>query len=179
MQQLLALVESHAGVVEEGGGRWLAHQEPYLKMSLETIIDTPATHDLALELAAVLDRTKDAPLLTNGVAHNDFHHRNFLAIGDDVTGVFDWEFADIGDWRHDLVTLAFWTTVMGFDIAQMSVDRMFDVCEPKVLAFLAAFRAVSQLDFDARNNPQFLPALIERIESAIAPWWRRYLEPRT
>lgn len=172
MQQLLALAERHAGVVPGGGGAWLAHQMPYLRMSLRTITQTPATRELALELSAVLERTKGAPLLDDGVVHNDFHHRNFLAIGDDVTAVFDWEFADMGDWRYDLATLAWWSQLMPSAVAKLAVDRVQEACEPDVLALFAAVRSISQLDFDARNHPDFLPGLIERIESHVAPWWR-------
>jgi aminoglycoside phosphotransferase (APT) family kinase protein len=115
---------------------------------------------------------EDAPLLQDGVVHNDFHHRNFLAVGDDVTGVFDWEFADVGDWRYDLVTLAWWSTVMSFPVAAPAVQRMRAECEPDVLALFAAVRTISQLDFDARNNPQSLPGLIERVDAGVSSWWR-------
>lgn len=172
MRQLLTLAERHAGVVPGSGGAWLAHQMPYLNMSLRTVTRTPATHELALELGAVLERTKGVRLLDDGIVHNDFHHRNFLAIGDDVTGIFDWELADIGDWRYDLVTLAWWSTRMAFDVAERAVERMFEACEPDVLALLAAVRTISQLDFDARNNPDFLPGLVERVVAYVAPWWR-------
>jgi aminoglycoside phosphotransferase (APT) family kinase protein len=172
MGQLIALAARHAAAVPGGGGAWLAHQMPYLEMSLRTITEHAATHELALELSAVLDRTRGAQVLDDGVVHNDFHHRNFLAIGDDVTGVFDWEFADIGDWRYDLVTLAWWCTVVPSPFAQLAVDRMFEVCEPDVLALFVTVRTISQLDFDVRNDPQFLPGLIERIEGHVARWWR-------
>ena len=172
MRQLIDLAHRHAGQAPGQRGAWLAHQTPYLRMSLKTITETAATHDLALELAAVLVRHRDAPLLQDGVVHNDFHHRNFLAVGDEVTGVFDWEFADVGDWRYDLVTLAWWSTVMSFPVADLAVQRMRDACEPDVLGLFAAIRTISQLDFDARNNPQFLPALIDRIQAGVSTWWR-------
>jgi len=172
MRQLLALAGRHANAVPGGQGARLAHQTLYLNMSLRTITQERTTRDLALELSAVLERTKDVPLLDDGVVHNDFHHRNFLAIGNDVTGVFDWEFADIGDWPYDLTTLAWWSTRMRFAVAKLAVDRMYEVCEPDVLALFAAVRTISQLDFDARNNPDFLPGLIESIEAHVAPWWR-------
>jgi aminoglycoside phosphotransferase (APT) family kinase protein len=162
----------HAGVAQGERGAWLAHQAPYLRMSLKTITATPVTQELALELGDVLERAGDTPLLQDGVVHNDFHHRNFLAVGEDVTGVFDWEFADVGDWRYDLVTLAWWSTVTSFPVAALAVERMRDVCEPDALALFTAVRTISQLDFDARTNPQFLPGLIERIESDVSPWWR-------
>ncbi len=173
MRQLLALVERHNGAVPEGGGAWLRHQMPDLRMSLRTITETPLTRELALELGAVLERTKDVALLDNGIVHNDFHHRNFLAVGDEVSGVFDWEFADIGDWRYDLLTLAFWSTYMiPPAIAKLAVDRLHETCPADMLALFAAVRTITQLDFDARNNPHFLPALIEGIEARVAPWWR-------
>jgi aminoglycoside phosphotransferase (APT) family kinase protein len=176
MRQLLALAERHAGAVPEGGGDWLAHQVPFLSMSLRTITDAEATRVLAVELGAVLERTKSVVLFDDGVVHNDFHHRNFLAIGDDVTGVFDWEFADVGDWRYDLVTLAFWSVLMPEQIpppvAKLVVERMREACPPDVHALFAAVRTISQLDFDIRNNPDFLPGLIAGIETNVAPWWR-------
>lgn len=176
MRELLALLDRHNGAVPEGGGKWLAHQMPYLQMSLSTILETPITRDLALELQAVLERTKDTPLLDDGVVHNDFHHRNFLAVGDDVTAVFDWEFADIGDWRYDLATLAFWSVLIPAQIppavAQLAADRLLEVTPPDVLALLTAVRTITQLDFDARNNPHFLPGLIASIWEKVACWWR-------
>ena len=175
MRQLIALAERHAGAMADRSGRhgtWFSHQAPHLEMSLRTITDTPITHALALELADVLDRTKEVPLLDDGVVHNDFHHRNFLAIGDDVTGYFDWEFADIGDWRYDLVTLAWWTTVMQMDAARLAVDRMQRCASRTSWRSSRPSARSAQLDFDVRNNPAFLPGLIERIRADIAPWWR-------
>jgi aminoglycoside phosphotransferase (APT) family kinase protein len=172
MRQLIELSQRHAGSVPGGAGAWLAHQAPYLDMSLRTITEAAATRDLARDLGAVLERTRGARLLDDGVVHNDFHHRNFLAIGERVTGVFDWEFADIGDWRHDLITLAWWSTAMGFPVATLAVERMLEVCEPDVLGLLVAVRTISQLDFAARNNPEFLPGLIERVNACVSPWWR-------
>ncbi len=177
MRQLLALLDRHNGAVPEGGGAWLAHQMPYLQMSLKTILTTEITRDIATELAEVLERADDVALLDNGVVHNDFHHRNFLAIGDDVSAVFDWEFANIGDWRYDLATLAFWSVLqpdgIPAPVAKLAVDRMHEVSPSDVLALLSAVRTITQLDFDARNNPQFLPRLMLGIESNVAPWWRR------
>jgi hypothetical protein len=176
MRQLLALAERQSGAVPEGGSAWLRHQMPYAELALQTITDLASTRELALELRAVIARTKDVVLLEDGVVHNDFHHRNFLAQGDDVTGVFDWEFADVGDWRYDLVTLAWWCVRMRFTmpaaVVEMAVERMRSACPPDVMALFAAVRTVSQLDFDARTNPEFVPGLIADIESHLGAWWR-------
>ena len=80
--------------------------------------------------------------------------------------------ADIGDWRYDLLTLAWWTTYMRFGVAPLAVDRLHEVTPPDALALITAVRTITQLDFDARNNPQFLPGLSAGIEAHIAPWWR-------
>ena len=39
--------------------------------------------------------------------HGDFHHRDFSLDEGRVTGVFDWDIAGPGEWRFDLVNLAF------------------------------------------------------------------------
>ena len=91
--------------------------------------------------------------------------------------------AAVGDWRYDLVTLAFWSAIVpeqiAPEVAQIVVDRMRDRCPPDVLAFFAALRTLLQLDFDTRVHPDHLGLIIPRIEHGIAPWWRRSLIVRT
>ena len=58
-------------------------------------------------LAAAIDRGEGAEILQTTIVHGDFHHGNALVDGDEVTGVIDWEVAGPGDWRFDLVMLAF------------------------------------------------------------------------
>jgi hypothetical protein len=175
MHQLLDLCESHAGAGDVHGS-WLHGLLPYIEESLRTIENTPLTRSLAVELGAVLHRPTPVSLFEDGIVHGDFHHRNFLAEGSQVTAVFDWEFASVGDWRYDLVTLAFWASLLPGqippDAARIAVQRMLETCPADVLAFLTALRAITQLDFDARVHPELLPGAISGIEANIAAWWR-------
>ena len=58
-------------------------------------------------LAAAIDQGEEAEILQTTIVHGDFHHANVLVDRDEVTGVLDWEIAGPGDWRFDLVVLAF------------------------------------------------------------------------
>jgi len=131
---------------------------------------------LAVELARVIESGDEIQLLEDGIVHNDFHHRNYLAVGDEVTGVFDWELASVGDWRADLVTLAFWSSIVTEqvprDVAAYVTDEMKRRCPARVIAFFGACCAIQQLDFDVRVHPDRLSGLITSMEERIAPWWR-------
>jgi aminoglycoside phosphotransferase (APT) family kinase protein len=144
--------------------------------SLPVVAADKRTAALARELAAVFDRTRHVELRRRDVVHADFHHRNYLAIGDEITGVFDWEFALPGDWRADLVNLAFWAAVIDEQIpedpALLIIDAALQACPPDVLGFLAAFQSIRQLDFDVRVHPERVDGIVHAIEANIAPWWR-------
>ena len=177
MGQLLALAERHAGAAPEPRkDAWLAGQLPYLEHSLSRIVGDGRTRPLALELSAVLADHDAVALLNNGIVHSDFHHRNFLALDDEVTAVFDWEFASVGDWRYDLVTLAFWSVLIPWqippDVADIAVARMRDRSPADLRALLTAVRAINQLDYDLRTKPDSLDSFVERVEREVAPWWR-------
>lgn len=172
--RLLELVAMHAGAAGRSMSwdRALARRRGWL----DELSARPETATIAAELGAVLERAAGVPLLGDSVMHNDFHHRNYLADGDEVTGVFDWEMAWPGDWRFDLVTLAFWAVLLPEQIpapaARLIVERMHAACPPDVLALLSALRATDQLDFDARVHPERLALVLPAIETQVAPWWR-------
>jgi aminoglycoside phosphotransferase (APT) family kinase protein len=143
---------------------------------MATVVRDERAAPLAREIVTVVDRSQHVELRQSDVVHSDFHHRNYLAIGDEVTGVFDWEFARPGDWRLDLVTLAFWAAVGGLvpaPAAGIIVSTALAECQPDVLGFLAAFQALRQLDFDVRTHPERVAGLAAAIEANVAPWWRR------
>jgi aminoglycoside phosphotransferase (APT) family kinase protein len=143
---------------------------------MTTVVRDERAAPLAREIVTVVDRSQHVELRQSDVVHSDFHHRNYLAIGDDVTGVFDWEFARSGDWRLDLVTLAFWAgfpSLVPAAAARIIVEAALAECLPDVLAFLAAFQALRQLDFDVRTHPERVAGLAAAIEANVAPWWRR------
>jgi thiamine kinase-like enzyme len=178
IRTLLALAEQHAGAAGERADmrdRTLRH----VRLSLKALEPHESTRTFADEIAAVMRATEDVELLDDGVVHGDFHHRNFLAIGDEVTGVFDWDWANVGDWRADVAHLAFWCALLPDmippDAGRLAVDRAHEICGPRVLAFFAASMAARQLDFDIREHPERLAAIGDGVGRAIAPWWRPVL----
>ena len=176
MRQLMSLAERHAGAAPDRGA-WLEGLLPWIEDSLGRILDDARTRALALELGDVLARRNGVAVRDDGIVHGDFHHRNFLAEGEQVIAIFDWEFATTGDWRYDLVTMAFWSVLLPAQIppaaAALAVNAMHHHCPRDVLALFAAMRATDQLDFNLRTYPQRLAEFAAAIEREIAPWWRR------
>ena len=175
-QRLLELVQMHEGAAGRSSSGQQREESSSAPARLAQLNSRDETRPLAAELASVLDRCAQVELLEDGVVHGDFHHRNYLAIGDEITGVFDWEFARPGDWRTDLVNLAFWSALLPDqippDVASIIIDRMKQRCPPPVLALLAARMTLRQLDFDVRVHPEFLATIVPGVEAHIAPWWR-------
>lgn len=172
-QALLTLAERHADLADAPFD-WQSAAFEQTGRSLGIVRDVAP--ELAAELEQVLVRTAGIELRRGDVVHSDFHHRNFLAEGDRVTGVFDWEIASPGDWRFDAVTLAFWASVLpgaatdeARDIARRKAEA---VCEPATLAFMAAALTARQLAFTARRHPERVPGFLAAIEAGVASWWR-------
>lgn len=136
--------------------------------------DTPKA--LAAELSGAIERSEAVELRRGDVVHSDFHHRNFLAIDGRVTGVFDWEFATPGDWRFDAVTLAFWSHMVPerttHAARELLIAHAREVCEPAVFAFMSAFLALNNLDFQGRHHPENLAAFIEALIQNVSHWWQ-------
>jgi len=170
--ELLRLVRRHADasdregdtrerfrrVIGDAGGRLVAH-EP--------------TASLATRMLEVIAATEDVALRRCDVVHGDFHHRNFLAVGDEITGVFDWEMASAGDWRADLVNLACWSSWLDQvpdSATRIFVDAVEEACEPEVLALLSASHTLGVLDFNLRVHPEWLPDLVANVEATTARW---------
>ncbi len=173
--RLLELAEMHAGAA----GRRAEHTHQGIPVMVEWLPSLKARDDtraLAVEIEQVVERWPEIDFLDDGIVHSDFHHRNYLAIGDEVTGVFDWELAGVGDCRQDLVTLAFWSALLPDQIpppvASLILAQVRERCPPEILAFFAARQALLQLDFDLRNHPELLARLVPGIERTIATWWR-------
>jgi aminoglycoside phosphotransferase (APT) family kinase protein len=175
MRRLLELCEMHVRAAPSPGS-WRKECIARIEEPISSVLANNATRRLGEELAATIQRSSGVETLEDGFVHGDFHHRNFLAVGERITAVFDWEFASAGDWRYDLVTLAFWSTLIPWsippDVARIAVERMHQHCPPDILAFLVALRAIVQLDFDVRVHPERLPQIIPGLESTVAPWWR-------
>ncbi len=48
------------------------------------------------------------------LVHGDFHTGNFIAAGDRITAIVDWEMAMQGDFMFDLAGLHFWSPHLQF-----------------------------------------------------------------
>jgi aminoglycoside phosphotransferase (APT) family kinase protein len=184
--QLLALAERHAGM---GGGprpaaapRWASYvrdalagaHRPERVASLRASRADAArladeVHERGEWMAAQLVRSSD-------VVHGDFHHRNVLVDGDRVTAVFDWEQATPGDWRYDVLWLAFWTRVdvRGVDraAADLVEGRARELLTPAERAAYAGLTTLRILDMFAHHWPDRLALATGWCESLLAPAWR-------
>lgn len=110
-RKLVELAGMHAGAAGRSSS-WRDETIDRMRKLSRRLAESPEARELAAELGQLIEVGAEAELLDDGIVHGDFHHRNYLAIGDEVTGVFDWELASVGDWRADLVTLAFWSSII-------------------------------------------------------------------
>jgi len=174
-RQLLALVRRHADAADREADV-LARFDRELGDALARVGDVPDAAPLARELADAL-ALRPTSLRTHDVVHGDFHHRNYLAIGDQVTGVFDWDLAWVGDWRIDLVNLACWSSWVPSQIppavARLVVEAVMAECEADLLALLTAFHTLTVLDFNVREHPDRVPWQLGAIDGTT----RRWLDP--
>jgi len=105
---LLQLWRRHRAILPAGSGaHWGAELIARAKRGAELRSATNdkrvlAVLDRALEIAAVAD---DAIFRTNDVVHGDFHPGNVLARGEEVAAIIDWETAQPGDARADLLRM--------------------------------------------------------------------------
>jgi hypothetical protein len=123
--ELLALIELQAGhgvagevswvdmlcsITLDGAPDWCRHES--------LVAHSDATRDLweyVERVILTLDRTT---VPSGDIVHMDFHHRNVLQSGDRVCGVIDWEGAECGDRRFDVMTLAYYSGVAGWTSAR-------------------------------------------------------------
>lgn len=174
-RRLVDLASMHAGAAGRAND-WRRESLEEMRLKCSRVVRSGELKEMATELVAIIESGHDIDLLQDSIVHRDFHHRNYLATGDEVTGVFDWELASVGDWRSDLVTLAFWSVIASEqvprDVAGYVAAEMRSRCPPNVVAFFAACRAVVQLDFAVRVHPDSVSGLVTSLEERIAPWWR-------
>ncbi len=103
-EQLIALACRHD--IDSGERRpWDALAREATGRALAELKPLPDRFDETL--SATLDATEDLALAQTTIVHGDFHHRNLFVDDGRVTGVFDWDIAGPGEWRFDLVNLAF------------------------------------------------------------------------
>ena len=173
--QLIDLARRHEGAASTTT-HWQAGTVDEMRASCRALAGHRESASLAGELALAVDRCAHAEMRDGDVVHADFHHRNFLAIGDDVTGVFDWELSYVGDWRLDLVNLACWAHWVphGFapEARAVVTAAVFAECPPEVVAFATAMHALRTIDFYARVHPDWLAWFVPMVDGTVAEWWR-------
>ena len=129
--RLVELARMHARAANRDR-RWQRQAFTSMRAWKRHLLARQDTRPLAMELAEAAGRHAGVELRSNDVIHNDFSHRNCLAIGDEVTGIIDWERASVGDWRLDLVTLAYWACLRpaaaADGVAGMLTEREHDAC---------------------------------------------------
>jgi aminoglycoside phosphotransferase (APT) family kinase protein len=186
MQQLLALAERHAGM---GGGLRAAGVPAWSGWVHGALAGTyrparravmrashPEAARLADEVEALGRRVRRLVVPSGDVVHGDFHHRNMLAERGRVTAVIDWEQTTPGDWRYDVVWLAFCCQIdsrridpTAAELSRARVDLLLTPAEQAVYAGLVAIRI---LDLFAQLWPARLPRAIGWCKSHLAPQWR-------
>jgi len=185
-RQLLALAERHAGM---GAGPRAPHVPAWRDAVRDALGGTlrpertalvrasgPEAARLLDEVEALSGRLGGLALRSEDVVHGDFHHRNLLADGDRVTAVIDWEQAMPGDWRYDVLWLAFWCRAdrrgvepLAAELAGGHADALVRPDERAVYAGLLTLRL---LDLFAHLWPDRLTRAIGWCESILAPSWR-------
>ena len=127
-------------------------------------------------LRGALEKGATARLLESTIVHGDFHHRNSLVEGGRVTGVFDWEIAGPGDWRFDLVMLAFGCLMQPSscepDAIAVVTDAVRQACPDQVSELMMACQALRMLSMTAARAPAKTPLLGTRMLAALHGWMR-------
>ncbi len=137
--------------------------------------DDPQIRRIYDQARAVIDRTAPTLFRSSDIVHHDFHHRNFLAHGDQVTAVIDWEGATTGDSRIDLCELA-WASRPGSPTRSAEADRLTSTAvanevDPTVATAIAAARAIEKLAFGLRADEATLGAMLASVTGYLQPLW--------
>lgn len=140
--------------------RWLA----------ETSIDAAS----AAVLVAALDRGEGDDLLDHTVVHGDFHHGNCLIEADEIVAVIDWDIAGPGDWRFDLVMLAFGCAVRPQNCepaaAELITEAVRSECPPEVAALMMACQVLRMTSMLAVRSPATTARACSRMVAALHSW---------
>lgn len=107
----------------------------------------------------------DDALPGTDAVHFDFTPANWLASGNVLTGVVDWNGAGRGDRLLDLVTLRFGLLPLACDDGVVQkVDTLLDHVPPEVLRPAWAHMSLRMIDWTIRHHPDTVPAWTELAE---------------
>jgi hypothetical protein len=184
-----------SGVVAQLVGLTAEHRDGALKVArlvdgdLPTSRPSPESIDSALSLIRHVDPViddlrraagdvQDVRLRTTDIVHGDLHPLNVMSVGDVVTGVFDWDFAHAGDWRRDLVVLAFWSNALvsvdgpGMAAAAgVAASALHEHVPDDVRALLTLALLAFEFVFTVEAHPERIPWMAARA-CEVQAWWR-------
>jgi aminoglycoside phosphotransferase (APT) family kinase protein len=171
-EQLIALACRHD--IDSGERRpWDALAREASRRALAELEPLPDRFDETL--SSMLGDTENIALAQTTIVHGDFHHRNFLVDDGRVTGVFDWDIAGPGDWRFDLVNLAFACQMYPKTVEPAALSAVMDEvrehCDVPVAAFLTACQTLRALSMIRAQRPEWIERASRRMQSALARWW--------
>lgn len=126
-------------------------------------------------LRATLTETEDLSLAQSTIVHGDFHHRNLVVHDGRVTGVFDWDIASPGEWRFDLVNLAFacqmYPKTCEPDALATVVAAVHEHCDAPTAAFLTACQTLRALSMLRNRRPAWVEPASRRMQATLVQWW--------
>ena len=171
-EQLIALACRHA--MDSGMRRpWDALARDAARRFLAALGPLPDRFDETL--AGVLSDTEDLALSQTTIVHGDFHHRNLLVDNGRVTGVFDWDIAGPGDWRFDLVNLAFacqmYPRTCEPEALATVVAAVHEHCDAPTAAFLTACQTLRALSMLRERRPDWVEPASRRMQSTFVGLW--------
>jgi aminoglycoside phosphotransferase (APT) family kinase protein len=168
--QLVTLAGRHD--IDSGHARpW---REDAIAAAREWLTTTPIDPTHARVLAAAIDRGEGAEILQSTIVHGDFHHGNALVEGDEVTGVLDWEIAGPGDWRFDLVMLAFGCHIRPDTCepaaSALVTEAVRSHCPDDVAALMMACQVLRQASMVAARWPDSAARACGRMVATLDRW---------
>lgn len=170
--QLISLAGRH----DVDSGRSRPWREDAIAAARAWLGSTPMDAHDARVLAAAIDRGEAAEILQTTVVHGDFHHGNALVEGDEVTGVFDWEVASPGDWRFDLVVLAFGCHVRPDSCepaaSALVTEAVRSHCPDDVAALMMACQVLRLASMIAARSPDEAATACGRMVAGLGAWLR-------
>jgi aminoglycoside phosphotransferase (APT) family kinase protein len=169
--QLLALAGRH----NTDSGRRRPWRDDAIRAARGWLAETSIDPACAAVLVAALDRGEGADLLDYTVVHSDFHHGNTLIENDDIVAVLDWDIAGPGDWRFDLVTLAFGCGVRPQfyepAAAALIIDAVRSECPTDVAALMMACQILRTTSMLAARSPETATQACSRMVAALSAWF--------
>jgi aminoglycoside phosphotransferase (APT) family kinase protein len=170
--QLITLASRHR--IDSGHRRpWREEASAAARAWLDA---TPIDPTDARVLGAAIDRGESAEILQTTIVHGDFHHGNVLVDGDEVTGVLDWDLAGPGDWRFDLVVLAFGCHIRPElcepAASALVTEALRSECPDDVAALMMACQVLRLTAMLTARSPDSAAKACGRMVAALDRWLR-------